>query len=50
MGDKKIAECLNDFFVNIGSFVAGQVLPGPKDPAYFLKGDFAKSFFLSLTT
>ena len=50
MGDKNIAECLNDFFVDVGSSVAGQVLPGPRDPAYFLKGDFAESFFVSPTT
>ena len=50
MGDVNIAECLVDFFVNIGSSVAGQILPGPRDPAYFLKDDFAESFFLSPAT
>ena len=50
VGDKNIEECLNDYFVNIGSFVAGQILPEPRAPACFLKGDFAESFILSPTT
>ena len=50
MGDGNIAECLNDFFVGVGSSVAGQVLPGPRDPAYFLKGNFAESVFVSPVT
>ena len=49
MGDKNITECLNNSFVNIGSSVAGQVLTGPRDPAYFLKGNFAELFFISPT-
>ena len=49
-GDKNIAECRYDFFVSVGRSVAGEVLNRPRGPAYFLKGDFAESFFISPTT
>ena len=44
-GDENLAECLNNFFADVGSNVAGQILPGSRDHASFIKGDFAESFF-----
>ena len=50
VGDGNIAEYLNNFFINDGCSVLGQVLLGPRDPAYSLKGNFAQTFLRSPKT